>query len=89
MTVQKNIASIADARCMLHVCTTSKLNWVGIMEMKFAFHQVAKTEPLRGLPVATGTHTRFTEDGEQVVSPPRTLLRGVPAASGSHLHFDK
>jgi len=47
-------------------------------------------EPLRGLPVAAGRHTRFTEEGEAVDSPGtgRTLLRGCPAPAGAHLRFE-
>jgi hypothetical protein len=44
-------------------------------------------EPLRGLPLARGRHTRFADDGAPDVSPGRLLLRGVPAPAGSHLRF--
>ncbi len=57
--------------------------------MHFLWEQVPKKDPLRGLPVATGKHTRFTEEGETLESPDRTLLRGMPAARGSHLRFDE
>jgi hypothetical protein len=51
---------------------------------------VAAEDPLRGIPVAAGRHTRFTEEGEAVESPSanRTLLRGFPAPAGSHLRFE-
>ena len=50
----------------------------------------AMKEPLRGLPLPAGRHTRFDDDGEGAESPSaeRLLLRGVPAPSGSHLRFD-
>lgn len=48
----------------------------------------AGREPLRGLPLATGRHTRFAEDGASKESPGRLLLRGVPAPLGSHVRFE-
>jgi hypothetical protein len=46
--------------------------------------------PLRGIPVKTGSHIRFSEDGEAVESPTngRVLLRGVPVPSGVHTRFE-
>jgi hypothetical protein len=46
--------------------------------------------PLRGVPVKTGSHIRFSEDGEAVESPTngRILLRGMPAPSGVHTRFE-
>ena len=49
----------------------------------------AGREPLRGLPLAAGRHTRFADDGAAQDSPGRLLLRGVPAPSGSHVRFDE
>ena len=49
----------------------------------------AGREPLRGLPLTTGRHTRFADDGACQDSPGRLLLRGVPAPSGSHVRFDE
>lgn len=48
-------------------------------------------EPLKGLPLHQGRHTRFNDSDAATPqdSPRRLRLRGVPAAAGLHLHFDE
>jgi len=47
-------------------------------------------EPLRGVPVPTGTHVRFDDSGKAVASPgnKKTLLRGVPQPTGRVTKFE-
>eukprot|EP00884_Botryococcus_braunii_P012715 jgi/Botrbrau1/21444/Bobra.0216s0052.1 len=44
--------------------------------------------PLKGLPLSTGTHLRFLEDGNAEESPrEKTHLRGIPPSEGTHVRF--
>jgi hypothetical protein len=46
--------------------------------------------PLRGVPAATGRHTRFADDGGAQESPrTRVLLRGVPEPAGTYTRFEE
>lgn len=46
--------------------------------------------PLRGIPVKSGVHLRYEEDGTAEESPGRrrTFLRGLPPPEGNHLSFE-
>ena len=52
--------------------------------------RATEPQPLRGLPLRQGRHTRFTdsESADPIDSPKRPMLRGLPPATGSHLRFD-
>ncbi len=56
---------------------------LGAMALERSAH-----EPLRGLPISIGRHTRFADDGAPNASPGRLVLRGLPAPAGSHVRFD-
>lgn len=45
-------------------------------------------EPLKGVPVPEGKHTRFDEEGNPSNVQDRVVLRGVPKARGTHIRFD-
>jgi hypothetical protein len=46
--------------------------------------------PLKGIPLKSGTHLRFEEDGTVIESPgaDRTCLRGVSPPEGNHIRFE-
>ena len=54
--------------------------------------EAVQPAPLRGLPVPTGSHVVFDDEGEAVVEEGtrgKVLLRGVPVPTGRHVRFDQ
>lgn len=61
--------------------------------LEISARPVSEPEPLKGMPLKQGRHTRFefedNETGRAIDSPQRPMLRGIAAAKGSHLRFDE